>query len=141
MSSVILLTAFAYFQTAMNLASAISLYLFLVVLQSLTGDFLSCLFIAALSATCLDCFFTEPLFSLYMSNPRSVLALVSFAFTSLVITKLVSQVRKEGIASRMQKGSSSIAFIVLLQELLHLEPERDCRWTRMKAAGTVPAAF
>jgi two-component system sensor histidine kinase KdpD len=118
---VILLTALA-FQTAMNLASAISLYLFLVVLQSLTGDFLSCLFIAALSATCLDFFFTEPLFSLYMSNPRSVLALVSFAFTSLVITKLVSQVRKESIAARMQKDRLDRLY-QLSQELLHLEPE------------------
>jgi two-component system sensor histidine kinase KdpD len=118
---VVLLTAVA-FQTGMNLASTISLYLFLVVLQSLTGDFLSCLFIAAISATCLDFFFTEPLFSLYMSNPRSMLALVSFAFTSLVITKLVSKVRTESIASRIQKDRLDRLYH-LSQELLHLEPE------------------
>ena len=118
---VIFLTAVA-FQTGMNLASTISLYLFLVVLQSLTGDFLSCLFIAALSATCLDFFFTEPLFSLYMSNPRSMLALVSFAFTSLVITKLVSKVRTESIASRIQKDRLDRLYH-LSQELLQLEKQ------------------
>jgi two-component system sensor histidine kinase KdpD len=120
-AGVVLLTAVG-FRTGMNLASAISLYLFLIVLQSLTGDFLSSLFIAALSAACLDFFFTEPLFSLYINNPRGILALGGFAFTSLVITKLVSQVRKEAIASRMQKERLDRLYH-LSQELLHLDPE------------------
>jgi len=120
-AGVVLLTAVA-FSTGMNLASAVSLYLFLIVLQSLTGDFLSSLFVAALSAACLDFFFTQPLFSMYMNDPRSVLALVGFAFTSLVITKLVSQVRKEAIAARMQKERLDRLY-QLSQELLHLDPE------------------
>lgn len=109
------------FPSHMNLASAIPLYLFIVVLVSLTGDFPSSLFIAALSAGCLDLFFTEPLFSLYIRNPRSVLALIAFAFTSLVITKLVSHVRREAIAAQTRKERLDRLY-ALSRELLHLDP-------------------
>lgn len=116
------LLTFVSFQTHMNLASAIPLYLFLIVLQSLTGDFLSSLFVAALSAGCLDFFFTTPLFSLYMNNPRNVLALIAFAFTSLVITRLVSRVRTEAIRSTAQKERLDRLYR-LSQELLLVDPE------------------
>ena len=116
------LLTFASFQARMNLASSISLYLFLIVLQSLTGDFISSLFVVALSVGCLDFFFTTPLFSLYMNNPRSALALIAFAFTSLVITRLVSQVRTEAIRSKSQKDRLDRLYR-LSQELLLLDPE------------------
>jgi len=116
------LLTFVSFQMGMDLASAIPLYLCLVVLLSLIGDFGSSLFVAALSAGCLDFFFTRPLFSLYINNPRSVLALVAFALTSLVITKLVSQVRKEGISARMQKDRLDRLYH-LAEGLLHLDAE------------------
>lgn len=112
----------AAFNTHLNLASAIPLFLFAVVLQSLSGDFASSLVIAALSAACLDFFFTEPLFSLYMSNPRSVLALAAFSFTALVITRLVSKVRKEAVTSKLQKERLDRLYR-LSQDLLQLEPQ------------------
>ncbi len=116
------LLTFVAFRTHLNLASAIPLYLFVIVLESLTGDFPSALFVAAISAGCLDFFFTDPLFSLYIANPRSVLALIAFAFTSLVITKLVSRFRKEAISSATQKERLDRLY-QLSQELLHLEPD------------------
>lgn len=116
------LFTFISFQTHLNLASAIPLYLFLIVVQSLTGDFLSSLVVAALSAGCLDFFFTDPLFSLYMSNPRNVLALIAFTFTSLVITRLVTQVRTEATRSQSQKERLDRLYR-LSQELLLLSPE------------------
>jgi two-component system, OmpR family, sensor histidine kinase KdpD len=119
--AVALLTLVA-FRTHLNLASAIPLYLFVIVLESLTGDFPSALFVGAISAGCLDYFFTDPLFSLYISNPRAVLALIAFAFTSLVITRLVSRLRKEAILSATQKERLDRLY-QLSQELLHLEPE------------------
>lgn len=112
----------AAFKSHLNLASAIPLFLFAVILQSLTGDFASSLLIAALSAACLDFFFTEPLFSLYMSNPRSVLALAAFSFTALVITRLVSKVQKEAITSKAQKDRLDRLYR-LSQDLLQLDPE------------------
>lgn len=127
--AVALLTLVA-FRTHLNLASAIPLYLFVIVLESLTGDFLSSLSIAAISAACLDFFFTDPLFSLYMSNPRAVLALIAFAFTSLVITKLVSQFRKEAISSATQKERLDRLYL-LSHELLHLEPDAATTGNRL----------
>ena len=86
-----------------DLASAIPLYMLLVVVQSMTGDFRSAVIVSLLSAGCLDFFFTQPLFSLYMSNPLNALALVAFVFTALVITRLVSQERQQAKSSRLQK--------------------------------------
>lgn len=119
--AIALLTLVA-FRTHMDFAFAIPLYLFVIVLESLTGDFRSALFAAAISAGCLDFFFTDPLFSLYITNPHSVLALMVFAFTSLVITKLVSQFRREAISSATQKERLDRLY-QLSQELLHLDPD------------------
>jgi len=116
------LLTFIAFRTHMNLASAIPLYLFVIVLQSLTGDFPSSLLVAAISAGSLDFFFTNPIFSLYIASPRSMLALIAFVFTSLVITKLVSRLRKEAIASTTQKERLDRLY-QLSQELLHMEPD------------------
>ncbi len=116
------LLTFAAFQIHMDLASAIPLYLFAIVLQSLTGDLASSLVAAILSVFCLDFFFTAPLFSLFVHSTRNVIALVAFAFTSLVITKLVSQARKETIAAKTQKDRLDRLYR-LSQELLHLDPE------------------
>ncbi len=116
------LLTFAAFQSHMDLASAIPLYLFAIVLQSLTGDLASSLVAAILSVLCLDFFFTAPLFSFVIHSTRSVIALVAFAFTSLVITKLVSQARREAIASKTQKDRLDRLYR-LSQELLHLDPE------------------
>src|ERR1700731_1327574 len=59
---VALLTLVCY-RTHFDFASAIPLYMLVVVLQSLTGDFWSSAVISVLAAGCLDFFFTEPLFS------------------------------------------------------------------------------
>ena len=120
-SAVAILT-FAAFRSHMDLASAIPLYLFAVVLQALTGDLASSLVVAILSVFCLDFFFTLPLFSLIIESARSLIALVAFTFTSLVITKLVSQARRETIASKTQRYRLDRLYR-LSQELLHLDPE------------------
>lgn len=106
----------------MDLASTLPLFLCLVVLQSLTGDFRSSLLVVVLAVGSLDYFLTKPLYSLYMSDPHQLLALAAFAFTSLVITRLVSQVRKEAISSIRQKERTNRLY-QLSQELLQLDPE------------------
>jgi two-component system sensor histidine kinase KdpD len=116
---VALLTFFCY-QTHIDFPSAIPLYTLLVVLQSLTGDFWSSVVISVLSAGCLDFFFTEPLFSLYMRNPMNGLALVAFVFTALVITRLLSRVREEATSAKLQKDRLDRLY-QLSQQLLALE--------------------
>src|SRR6266849_9430039 len=117
---VALLTILCY-RAHIDLASAIPLYLLLVVLQSLTGDFLSSAIISVLSTGCLDLFFTEPLFSLRITNPLHALALLAFVFTALVITRLVSRVREEATSSSLQKERLDRLY-QLSQQLLALEP-------------------
>jgi two-component system sensor histidine kinase KdpD len=119
--AVALLTLLSY-RAKLDFASAIPLYLLLVVVQSLTGDFLSSAIIAVLSAGCLDFFFTPPLFSLRMANPLNGLALLAFVVTALVITRLVSRVREEARSSRLQKERLDRLY-QLSQQLLALGPE------------------
>jgi len=94
----------------------------LVVMQSMTGDFRSAAIVSLLSAVCLDFFFTQPLFTLYISNPLNVLALVAFVVTALVITRLVSLEREQAKSSMLQKDRLDHLY-KLSQQLLALEPE------------------
>jgi len=118
--AVALLTVLCY-SAHIDFASAIPLYLLLVVLHSLSGDLRSSAIVATLSVGCLDFFFTEPLFSVRVSNPLNALALLAFLVTALVITGLVSQVRKESRSSRLQKERLDRLY-QLSQQLLALEP-------------------
>jgi two-component system sensor histidine kinase KdpD len=119
--AVALLTLLCY-RIHIDLASAIPLYLLVVVGNSLRGDFRSSTLIAALSAACLDYFFTPPLFSVRINNPLNVLALVAFVFTALVVTRLVVRVREEARSSRTQKERLDRLY-QLSQQLLSLDPE------------------
>ena len=93
-----------------------------MVLQSLTGDFRSSAIVAVVSTACLDLFFTEPLFSLRIDHPLNALALASFVFTSLVITRLVARVREEAKSAKLQKERLNRLY-QLAQQLLGLDPE------------------
>ncbi len=110
------------FEVHIDLASAIPLYMLLVVVQSMTGDFGSAAIVSFLSAGCLDFFFTQPLFKLYVNSPLNLLALIAFIFTALVITRLVSRARAEAKSSKLQKDQLDRLY-ALSQQLLALEPE------------------
>jgi two-component system sensor histidine kinase KdpD len=116
------LTAISFHLLGLSLGTASPLYLFVVVLQSLTGDFVSSAIVSVLAAGCLDYFFVPPLFSFEVTGPRNVAALISFLVTSLVITKLVSRIRTEARISELQKDRIDRLYH-LAQHLLALEPE------------------
>jgi two-component system sensor histidine kinase KdpD len=116
------LLAVICFRIHIDFASVIPLYVLLVVLQSLTGDFRSCAFVAIISTAYLDLFFTEPLFSLRIDHPLNALALAAFLITSLVITRLVSRVRAEARSARLQRERLNRLY-QLAQQLLGLDPE------------------
>jgi two-component system sensor histidine kinase KdpD len=119
--AVALLTLLSY-RAHIDFPSVIPLFTLLVVLQSLTGDFKSSAVISVLSAGCMDFFFTEPLFSWRIAHPLNTLALVAFIVTALVITSLVSQVRKEAASAMLQKDRLDRLYR-LSQQLLALDPE------------------
>jgi two-component system, OmpR family, sensor histidine kinase KdpD len=110
------------FEVHLDLASVLPLYMLLIVVQSMTGDFLSAVILSLLSAGCLDFFFTPPLFTLYINNALNVIALVAFVLTALVITTLASGERKHAESSTLQKDRLDRLY-KLSQQLLALEPE------------------
>ena len=110
------------FEVRLDLASVLPLYMLLIVVQSMTGDFLSAVVLSLLSAGCLDFFFTPPLFTLYINNALNVIALVAFVLTALVITTLASGERKHAESSSLQKDRLDRLY-KLSQQLLALEPE------------------
>jgi PAS domain S-box-containing protein len=81
------------FRIQVNPTSVTLLYLIVIVLVSLTGDFFPSALVSFLAILFLDYFFTPPLFSLAMSQPLDVVATVAFLTTSAVITHLVSSLQ------------------------------------------------
>jgi two-component system sensor histidine kinase KdpD len=119
---VVVLLTFAGFRLHMNFAAVSFCYLLLLVVQSLSGDFVSSAFVSFLAVGCLDYFFVDPLFTFEVGSPVDALALVSFLITGLVITKLVTKVRAETESSRVQQEKLQRLYD-LAQQLLTLEPD------------------
>jgi two-component system, OmpR family, sensor histidine kinase KdpD len=120
-AAVALLTAGCY-RVHVDVAIASPLYLLVVVLHSLSGSFFWSAAVSVLAVGCLDYFFVDPLFSLAVAGQLSVVALISFLMTSLVITKLVTRVRGEAMVSTLHKDRIDRLYH-LAQQLLALEPE------------------
>jgi two-component system, OmpR family, sensor histidine kinase KdpD len=96
-------------------------YLIIVVLQSLLGDFLSSIVVSVICFLCLNYFFIPPLFSFRVSDSSDTLALVAFLITGLVITRLTSQARVASDSERLQSEETTRLY-ELARQLLALEP-------------------
>ena len=99
------------FRTHVGLATAVLLYLMIVVLVSLKGSFVSSALVSVLAIVCLDYFFTTPLFTFGMNDLPSYAAMSIFLITSLIITRLVSRVQKQA-----EEALSSVSFRVIEAE-------------------------
>jgi two-component system sensor histidine kinase KdpD len=120
-ASVAALTVVCY-RSHLAFAFAWPLYLLVVLLTSLSGDFVSSAVISVLAAASLDYFFVYPLLSFTVANPLNIMALVSFLVTALIVTSLVSRVRAEAKVAKLQKERLDCLYR-LAQQLLALEPE------------------
>jgi two-component system sensor histidine kinase KdpD len=109
------------FRLEFNFAAASLCYLLLIVLQSLTGDFLACCIVSLVALGNLDYFFTTPILSFRVGHPINILALFSFLVTALVITRLVSKVRDKADLSHAQREKTQQLYEVA-QQLLAAEP-------------------
>ncbi len=85
---------FVSFRLQVGLAIACLLYLTIVVLLSVSDAIVPSIYVAIISVLCLDYFFTPPVFSLELSDPLDIVALVVFLGTALLITRLMSQRRR-----------------------------------------------
>ena len=88
------LVTFVGYRLQLNLATTALLYMIVVVLMSLTGSFVASAFISIIAVLSLAYFFAPPIFSLRVADPLNVVALMSFLTTAVVITRLMSKVRK-----------------------------------------------
>jgi two-component system, OmpR family, sensor histidine kinase KdpD len=111
----------AGFRFAFDFAAASLCYLLLIVLMSLTGDFLACCFVSVVALGSLDYFFTSPILSFRVGHPINILALFCFLVTALVITRLVSKVRDKAELSYAQHQKTQQLYEVA-QHLLAADP-------------------
>jgi two-component system sensor kinase FixL len=90
------LVTFVCFRLNVSITTAALLYLIVVVLASLTGSFVLSAVVSIIAILCLDYFFSEPLFriDIALSQPLNAVVLITFLTTALVITSLMSKVRK-----------------------------------------------
>ena len=77
-----------------NLATVGFLYMIVVVLLSRKGDFVSSIFASAVAVFCLGYIVAPPKYSFRVDDPLDVVALIAFLTTSLVVVRLVSNLRK-----------------------------------------------
>jgi two-component system, OmpR family, sensor histidine kinase KdpD len=111
----------AGFRLQFNFAAASLSYLLLIVLQSLTGDFVASGIVSVVALGCLDYYFTSPILSFRVGNPISILALFCFLVTALVITRLVSKVKDKAELSYAQHKKTQQLYEVA-QHLLAADP-------------------
>src|SRR6266852_6314149 len=102
-SVVVSLVTFICFGLHVKFPTVSLLYLIIVVLQSLVGDFVSSALVSFLSFLCLNYFFVPPIFSFRVTDASDTVALISFLIAGLVITRLTSQVHEAAEAEELQR--------------------------------------
>ncbi|MDP8990626.1 MAG: ATP-binding protein [Acidobacteriota bacterium] len=115
-------TTFLAYRLRLGFGVASFCYLLLLVLQSLSGDFLSSALVSLTAVGCLDFFFTDPILSFEVMSPFDTLGLISFLITGLIITRLVTSVRARTESSRLQQEMLQQLYD-LAQQLLAMEPD------------------
>src|SRR6266850_7394747 len=93
-SIAVALLTFVCFRLDVDPVTAALLYLIVIVIVSLRGSFVPAAVVSIIAIGYLDYFFTPPLFQVRLSQPLDVVALITFLITALVITRLISKVRK-----------------------------------------------
>src|SRR5450755_3877478 len=131
------LLTFICYGLGLNLTATGFLYLIIVVLQSLLGDFVSSAVVSIIADLCLNFFFVPPIFSFRVSDSSDIWALIAFLITGLVITRLTTQVRREAEISELQRRDIKLLY-ELAQSLLALDPD-DAVMT--KAVGLFREVF
>jgi K+-sensing histidine kinase KdpD len=82
------------FRLHANSTTVALLFLIVIVLLSLRVSLVLSAIVAIISYICLDYFFTEPLFTLGMSQTLDFVAPIAYVTTAFLITRLMSRMRK-----------------------------------------------
>jgi two-component system, OmpR family, sensor histidine kinase KdpD len=100
------------------------LYLIVVVLQSLIGDFVSSVVVSIIADSCLNFFFAPPLFSFAVSDSSDFWALIAFLITGLIITRLTTRARREMQISERHRRDMKLLY-ELARQLFALDPREE----------------
>src|ERR1700729_1778433 len=98
---------FVCFSLQLNISTVGFLYLLVIVLLSLAGDYVASVVTSVVAAVCLAYFFAPPIFSIRVYDPLNIVAIIAFLTTSLVISRLVSEVRTRSAKLHLNEYSLS----------------------------------
>jgi PAS domain S-box-containing protein len=90
------------FWLKLDIATAVPVYMIVVVLLSLRGRVVPAVVLSIIAALCLAYFFSPPIFSLQIDSPEDVVTVVVFATASLLIAGLVKRARRLGEAAALK---------------------------------------
>jgi two-component system sensor histidine kinase KdpD len=102
-ASVFFLT-YVSFHLNVNQSSAGFLYLLLVVIIALRLGFAAATVTSLLAVNCLNYYFVQPILTFRIANPEDWVALVTFEFTALVVSRLSTQVQEQARIARLQSS-------------------------------------
>jgi PAS domain S-box-containing protein len=91
----------------LNISTVGFLYLIVIVLLSLAGDYVASVVTSVVAAMYLTYFFAPPIFSIRVYDPLNIVAIIAFLTTSLVISRLVSEVRTRSAKLHLNEYSLS----------------------------------
>jgi len=114
-SVAIALITFVCFQLRLDPLIPACLYLISLILLSLRGSFVSSVVVSFIAVGCLDYYFIPPIFSITISNPSSILTLITFLVTLTVIARLVSG-KQRLLQEKFERGE---AYLSEAQRLSH----------------------
>jgi two-component system sensor histidine kinase KdpD len=107
----------------LNQSSTALLLLVTVVLQSLDSTFAEAAVVCAMAVLFLDYFFTEPLFSFYVSGPLDIVTLISLFLVSLIVTRIQSQRRAAAEHAAIQRANMESLYKVSHELLARTAPD------------------
>ena len=95
--------ATAAFYLRVNLSTAGSIELLLVVLVALRWGFAQATLVSVTAALCLNFLFTLPLFRLSVADPENLVSLATFEATALLVSRLSSKVRQHAAEVELER--------------------------------------
>ena len=104
------------FRFRVNSTTVALLYLIVIGLVSLQGNFLPSAIVSIIAYICLDMFFTEPLFTLAMNQILDVVAPITYVTSAFVITRLISRLRnsneeRQRAEETLRKSQAELAHV------------------------------